>query len=53
MATSIVCNATEVFSLEDYMLNPPDGTEWVDGQLIETTRMTAHHGRIQAILARY
>ena len=53
MATSIVSNATEVFSLEDYMVNPPDGTEWVDGQLIEKTGMTAHHGRIQARLARY
>ena len=53
MATSIVSNATEVFSLEDHMLNPPDGTEWVDGQLIEKTGMTAHHGRIQARLARY
>ena len=53
MATSIVSNATEVFSLEDYMLNPPDGKEWVDGQLIEKTGMTAKHGRIQARLARY
>lgn len=53
MATSIVSNATEVFSLEDYMLNPPDGTEWVDGQLVEKTGMTAKRGRIQARLARY
>lgn len=53
MATFIVSNATEVFSLEDYMLSPPDSTEWVDGQLVEKTGMTAKHGRIQARLARY
>ena len=35
------------------MLNPPDGMEWVDGQLVEKTGMTAKHGRIQARLARY
>ena len=41
------------FSLEDYMLNPPDYMEWVDGQLLEKTGMSAKHGRIQARLASY
>ena len=54
MVTSrVVSNSSEVFSLEDYMRNPPDGTEWVDGQLVQKNGMTAKHGRIQARLARY
>lgn len=48
-----VSNVPKLFSLEDYMLNPPDRTEWVDGQLVEKNGMTAKHGRIQARLARY
>lgn len=54
MVTSpVVSNQSHVLSLEDYMLNPPEGTEWVDGQLVEKQGMTAKHGRIQARLARY
>ncbi len=46
-------NVSEVFSLEDYMLNPPEHMEWVDGQLLEKNGMTLTHGRIQAKLASY
>lgn len=53
MVTSVVSNVSKVFSLEDYMLNPPARTEWVDGQLVEKTGMTAKHGRIQSRLSRY
>ena len=54
MITSIVVsNVSEAFSLEDYMLNPPKHTEWVDGQLLEKNGMTLKHGRIQAKLASY
>ena len=44
---------SKVLTLEDYMLNPPDKTEWVDGQLVEKNGMAAKQGRIQARLARY
>jgi Uma2 family endonuclease len=37
-------------SLEDWMLNPPDGMEWVDGELIEKNGMTLKHSRIQSKL---
>ncbi|RUT08856.1 hypothetical protein DSM106972_009090 [Dulcicalothrix desertica PCC 7102] len=37
----------EYFSLEDFMTNPHDKTEWVDGQLIEKEGMTLRHGKIQ------
>ncbi len=53
MVTSIVANVSAVFSLEDYMLNPPEHMEWVDGQLLEKNGMTLTHGRIQAKLASY
>lgn len=40
-------------SLEDWMQNPPDNMEWVDGQLVEKNGMTLKHSRIQARLATY
>jgi Uma2 family endonuclease len=53
IASTDVSNVSEVFSLEDYMLNPPERMEWVDGQLVEKNGMTLKHGRVQARLARY
>jgi Uma2 family endonuclease len=57
---------TENFTLEDWMRNPPEHMEWVDGklveknpvnwgdgQLVEKNGMTLKHSRIQARLARY
>jgi Uma2 family endonuclease len=44
---------TETFSLEDFMANPPDHQEWVDGQLVEKTGMTIKHSRMQCRLGRY
>jgi Uma2 family endonuclease len=41
------------FSLEDFMTNPHDKTEWVDGELIEKEGMTLRHGKIQLRLGRY
>ncbi|WP_414622597.1 Uma2 family endonuclease [Calothrix sp. CCY 0018] len=41
------------FSLEDFTINPPEKTEWVDGQLIEKADMTLRHGKIQLRLGRY
>ncbi len=44
MATTAV--VPEDFSLEDFMRNPPDGMEWVDGQLVEKNGVTLKHGEI-------
>ena len=41
------------FSLEDFTINPPEKTEWVDGQLVEKTDITLRHGKIQLRLGRY
>ncbi len=39
-------------TLEEFLQNPRDRVEWVDGQLIEKKEMNAKTGRIQARLAR-
>jgi len=38
------------FTLEDFMANPPDNMEWVDGQLVEKNGATLKHGKIQSSL---
>ncbi len=56
----------QIVSLEDYIANPIDGVEWVDGQLmekhpiqwadknlLEKSTMTARTGRIQSKLNYY
>ncbi|HEY9600765.1 MAG TPA: Uma2 family endonuclease [Allocoleopsis sp.] len=53
VASIVVPNQIGAFSLEDYLQNPPENMEWVDGQLVEKTGMTLKHGRIQSRLARY
>jgi len=45
--------AATAYSLEDWMQNPPEGTEWVDGELVEKNGVTLKHSRIQAKLASY
>ncbi|MFS8116882.1 MAG: Uma2 family endonuclease [Microcoleus sp.] len=39
-------------TIEDFMANPPDNMEWVDGQLVEKNDMTLKTGRIQSKLSR-
>ncbi|MEW5858668.1 MAG: Uma2 family endonuclease [Cyanobacteriota bacterium] len=51
MVTAAVVPAN--FSLEDFMANPPDDMEWVDGQLVEKNGMTLKHGEIQGNLYFY
>ncbi|MBD2744921.1 Uma2 family endonuclease [Coleofasciculus sp. FACHB-1120] len=41
------------FSLEDFMRNPPENMEWVDGELVEKSGMTLKHGEIQGNLGFY
>ena len=42
--------AQKHFTLEEFMVNPPDQIEWVDGQLLEKNGATLKHGKIQSIL---
>ncbi|MBD1880278.1 Uma2 family endonuclease [Coleofasciculus sp. FACHB-64] len=50
MVTSII---SKEYSLKDWMLNPPDNTEWVDGELVEKNGVTLKHSRIQLKLGSY
>lgn len=52
MVSTVISNVSK-FSLEDWMQNPPDRTEWVDGELLEKNGVTLKHSRIQANLAYY
>jgi Uma2 family endonuclease len=49
--TSATLVKTE-FSLEEFITNPPEKTEWIDGQLLEKNGMTLRHGKIQLRLGR-
>jgi Uma2 family endonuclease len=47
----VAANATQKhFTLEEFMANPPDQMEWVDGQLVEKNGATLKHGKIQSRL---
>ncbi|MCF2145395.1 Uma2 family endonuclease [Desmonostoc muscorum LEGE 12446] len=48
-----IVSIPEIHSLEDFMVNPPDGMEWVDGQLVEKTGMTLKHSEIEVNLSFY
>jgi len=53
VASTVVSNKSSAISLEDWMENPPVGTEWVDGELLEKNGMTLKHSRIQSKLSFY
>lgn len=52
MVSTVISNVSK-FSLEDWMQNPPDHTEWVDGELFEKNGVTLKHSRIQGNLYFY
>jgi Uma2 family endonuclease len=43
-------SSPESLTLEEFLANPPELTEWVDGALIEKTGMTVKHGLVQGKL---
>ena len=54
MITSpVVVQKSTEYTLEDWIQNPPEKKEWVDGKLLEKNGMTLKHSRIQAKLATY
>ena len=50
---SSTSHSSSIRSLEDWMHNAPENTEWVNGELLEKNGMTLKHSRIQAKLATY
>lgn len=53
MVTSTISTSSNIRSLEDWMHNAPENTEWVNGELVEKNGMTLKHSRVQAKLATY
>ena len=54
MVASIpISEVSPVFSLEEFMANPPENVEWVDGKLVEKAGMTIKHSVVQGRLTRY
>ena len=49
----ITATVTESISLQDFLANPPEHMEWVDGQLLEKTGITVRHSLIQSRLNCY
>lgn len=50
LLTPVENEAGKPFTLEDFMQNPPQDMEWVDGELIEKTGMTILHSILQGRL---
>ena len=53
MISSTIPNSSSIRSLEDWMHNAPENTEWVNGELVEKNGMTLKHSRIQGNLYFY
>jgi Uma2 family endonuclease len=53
VTSTVISNDPKILSLEDWMANPPDHTEWIDGELVEKTGMTLKHSKVQSNLSFY
>ncbi len=51
VTTAIAPPLVPTLSLEEWLKNPPDGTEWSNGKLLAKNCITAKHGKVQARLA--
>ncbi|MCL1474090.1 Uma2 family endonuclease [Argonema antarcticum] len=49
-STTVKLSESHHISLEEWMQNPPDNMEWVNGQLLEKNGMTLKHSRVQSKL---
>ncbi|MGK7920005.1 MAG: Uma2 family endonuclease [Trichodesmium sp.] len=51
--TPVVLKQSTEYTLENWVQNPPEKKEWVNGKLLEKNSMTLKHSRIQANLSFY
>lgn len=49
----VVAAESKIYSLEEWMENPPDLHEWVDGELLEKNGITLKHSKMQGNLYFY
>lgn len=53
VAPIVLPHTSAALSLEDWMQNPPEHQEWVDGKLVEKDGMTLKHSKVQGNLYFY
>ncbi len=53
VTSTVISNNPKILSLEDWMQNPPECTEWVDGEIVEKNGMTLKHSKVQGNLYFY
>lgn len=53
VTSTVISNSPKILSLEDWVQNPPDSTEWVNSELVEKTGMTLKHSEVQGNLYFY
>ena len=53
MVTASVSKDSPLLSLEEFMANPPEHMEWVEGGLVEKAGMTIKHSVVQGRVTRY
>ncbi|MDB9312976.1 Uma2 family endonuclease [Spirulina sp. CS-785/01] len=51
-ATALLSQYPPITSLEDWLENPPERTEWVNGELFEKNGITLKHSKAQSRLSR-
>jgi Uma2 family endonuclease len=50
IVSEVAAPASQIYSLEAWMENPPDSQEWIDGELVEKNGMTLKHSKVQGNL---
>lgn len=53
VTSTVISNDLKILSLEDWIENPPEHTEWIDGELVEKTGITLKHSKVQGNLSFY
>lgn len=53
VSSTVTSNNPQILSLDDWIQNPLEHTEWVDGELIEKNSMTLKHSEVQGNLYFY
>lgn len=53
IVSEVAAPVSQIYSLEEWMENPPDLKEWVNGELLDKNGMTLQHGKVQGNLYFY
>ncbi|NES86777.1 MAG: Uma2 family endonuclease [Moorea sp. SIO2B7] len=53
VTATVISKEVKLLSLEDWLQNPPNNTEWVNNELVEKNGMTLKHSKVQGNLYFY